>query len=59
MLFNELKMGQKFAYPENPENKYRVTFKSDSAIHFSGLNPGPTYIILDEYFGWVACVIPD
>ena len=58
MKFNELKLGQKFVFPENPENDYRVTFKSDSVIHFSGLNPGPTFVILKDYFAWSACIIP-
>ena len=58
MRFNELKVGQAFIFPEGPQNKYRVVFKSDSTIHYTDLVPKHTYIILKEYFSWYARVMP-
>lgn len=58
MKFNELEKGQifNFAGCYNSEVDYKIILKTDSTIHFVGLTPGPVYIILDEYFAWVALV---
>jgi hypothetical protein len=58
--FNELEKGEVFHFPLNPSVSYKIVFKSDSAIHFTPLSPGPIYVILSECGGsWAASVIPE